>query len=59
MLISHADVRKDGSQQPEKQPSQVAWFGTFRKVAALAEPPSLGITGLVGITARSEIGGTC
>jgi hypothetical protein len=39
---------KDGSQQP-RQPRRVsqkewrrAWLGTFRKVAALAEPPALG-----------------
>jgi hypothetical protein len=56
---------KDGSQQPEKtEPSitkrmalSMVWY--LSEVAALEDPPGRGITGYVGITARSEIGGTC
>jgi hypothetical protein len=56
---------KDGSQQPEKTEPRttkrmalsMVWY--LSEVAALEEPPGRGITVFVGITARSEIGGTC
>jgi len=56
---------KDGDQQPEKNRTKYHKQNGIEHglvpsdVAALEEPPGRGITGFVGITARSEIGGTC
>ena len=64
-MLCESYCLKDGSQQPKNNQAKyhkkngiehgLVPFG----VAALAEPPRRWTTGFVGITARSEIGGTC